>query len=138
MREIRIDESSLNRNGKKGISKQMRDVEVPREAMGFQVNEISEDDEVAEEGVVSAPIEEREPGELVKVRFDKFVQLVATHNFEQVLKDHAEEDIVMNSNLLMDLASAHEDTDDSKKQSMMIGVGVMIGLVVALVLFKLF
>ncbi|MCX6733327.1 MAG: hypothetical protein NTX63_00770 [Candidatus Peregrinibacteria bacterium] len=136
MREIRIDENSLNRNGKKGV-KQIRDVEIPSGDMGFQVNEISSDDDMEEE-IVSEPIEEREPGELVKVRFDKFVQLVATHNFEEVLKNHAEEDIVMNSNLLMDLASAHEDTDDSKKQSMMIGVGVLIGLGVALVLLKLF
>ncbi len=137
MREIRIDEQSLNRNGKKGISKQMRDVEVPSSDIGFQVSEISDDDAV-EEGVINAPIEEREPGDLVRVRFDKFVQLVATHNFEEVLKNHAEEDIVMNSNLLMDLASAHEDVDDSKKQSMMIGAGVLIGLAVAMVLIKLF
>ncbi len=137
MREIRIDEQSLNRNGKKGISKQMRDVEVPSSDIGFQVSEISDDDAV-EEGVINAPIEEREPGDLVRVRFDKFVQLVATHNFEEVLKNHAEEDIVMNSNLLMDLASAHEDVDDSKKQSMMIGAGILIGLVVAMVLIKLF
>lgn len=136
MREIRIDENSLNRNGKK-TGRQIRDVEVPSGDMGFQVSEITEDDTI-EEGIVSAPAEDREPGDLVKVRFDKFVQLVATHNFEEVLKNHAEEDIVMNSNLLMDLASAHEDTDDSKKQSMMIGVGVLIGLVVALIMFKLF
>lgn len=136
MREIRIDEQSLNRNGKKSLNKPMRDVEVPSEEMGFQVNEIEHDD--FEDGVIDTPVEEREPGELVKVRFDKFVQLVATHNFEEVLKNHADEDIVMNSNLLMDLASAHEDTDDSKKQSMMIGVGVLIGLAVAVVLLKLF
>ncbi len=136
MREIRIDENSLNRNGKK-TGRQIRDVEIPSGDMGFQVSEITDDDTI-ENGIISAPIEDREPGDLVKVRFDKFVQLVATHNFEEVLKNHAEEDIVMNSNLLMDLASAHEDTDDSKKQSMMIGVGVLIGLVVALVMFKLF
>ncbi len=136
MREIRIDENSLNRNGKK-TGRQIRDVDVPSGDMGFQVSEISEDDTI-EDGFVSDSVEDREPGELVKVRFDKFVQLVATHNFEEVLKNHAEEDIVMNSNLLMDLASAHEDTDDSKKQSAMIGVGVLIGLVVALVMFKLF
>lgn len=114
----------------------MRDVEVPSGDIGFQVNEIEHDD--FDESVMGTPAEEREPGELVKVRFDKFVQLVATHNFEEVLKNHAQEDIVMNSNLLMDLASAHEDTDDSKKQSMMIGVGVLIGLAVAVTLLKLF
>lgn len=139
MREIRIDEQSLNRNGKKKVGP-VRDVEVPSVAMGFEVNEISSDtyeEEVLPEARTEVvEMEEREPGELVRVKFDKFVQLVATHNFEEVLKNHADEDIVMNTNLLMDLASAHEDVDDSKKQSMMVGVGVLIGLVVAFFLLK--
>jgi hypothetical protein len=39
----------------------------------------------------------------------------------------------MNSNLLMDLASAHEDDapEDPKRQPMLIGVGVVIGIVLA-------
>lgn len=137
MREIRIDENSVSRrkreSGDARSSGHVRDLQVPSQDVGFQVNEISEDEEVEE-----ILVEEREPGEQVKVKFDKFVQLVATHNFEEVLKNHSNEDIIMNSNLLMDLASAHEDeTEDPKKQPMLIGVGVVIGVVVAYVLIQI-
>lgn len=135
MREIRIDERDLTR-GKKD-SKHMRDVEVPSQEMGFRVNEIQGDYEGADSEVEI--VEDREPGEQVRVKFDKFVQLVATHNFEEVLKSHADEDIIMNSNLLMDLASAHEDqVEDPKRQPMLIGIGVIIGVVGAYILLKLF
>lgn len=132
MREIRIDERDLTR-GKKD-AKHVRDVEVPSSEMGFRVNEIHDSGEEVEEVYV----EEREPGEQVRVKFDKFVQLVATHNFEEVLKNHADEDIIMNSNLLMDLASAHEDQEeDPKRQPMLIGIGVVIGVILAYILIQL-
>lgn len=134
MREIRIDERDLTRGKKDAQNKQLRDV-------GFQVNHIDDYDTsntreargTHNEDVEEIIVEEREPGEQVRVKFDKFVQLVATHNFEEVLKEHANEDIIMNSNLLMDLASAHEDDqpEDPKRQPMLIGVGVVIGIVLA-------
>ena len=135
MREIRIDDRDLTRGKKE--SKQMRDVEVPSQEMGFRVNEIQDDHEDGDS--VEEVMIDREPGEQVRVKFDKFVQLVATHNFEEVLKNHADEDIIMNSNLLMDLASAHEDQEeDPKRQPMLIGIGVIIGVVIAYILLKFF
>lgn len=135
MREIRIDDRDLTR-GKKD-AKHMRDVEVPSQEMGFHVNEIQHDDSGSD--IIEEVIDDREPGEQVRVKFDKFVQLVATHNFEEVLKDHADEDIIMNSNLLMDLASAHEDhEEDPKRQPMLIGVGVVIGGILAYILITFF
>lgn len=137
MREIRIDDSAVSR-GKKD-SKHVRDVEVPSSDMGFRVSEIQDDyvESQQQDSMREVLVEEREPGDQVKVKFDKFVQLVATHNFEEVLKTHADEDIVMNSNLLMDLASAHEDqVEDPKRQPMLIGIGVVIGVVAAYILLK--
>ena len=141
MREIRIDERDLTRGKKDAQNKQLRDVQVPSREIGFQVNHIDDYDTsntreargTHNEDVEEIIVEEREPGEQVRVKFDKFVQLVATHNFEEVLKEHANEDIIMNSNLLMDLASAHEDDqpEDPKRQPMLIGVGVVIGIVLA-------
>jgi hypothetical protein len=136
MREIRIDDSSLARSGKKKNGP-VRDVEVPSEELGFEVNEVRQDDDAPLDEVIEE-IAAREPGEMVRVKFGKFVQLVATHNFEDVLKDHSDQDIVMNSNLLMDLASAHEDNDDSKKQPLLIGIGVAIGVAAAFLLFTFF
>ncbi len=140
MREIRIDDKDLTR-GKRPV----RDVAVASSDLGFQVNEIKESASTSQsaparfEEYEEVMVEESEPGEMVKVKFDKFVQLVATHNFEEVLKSHANEDIVMNSNLLMDLASAHEDQEeDPKKQPMLIGIGILIGVVAAYILLKFF
>lgn len=137
MREIRIDDKDLSRGKKE--TRHVRDVDVPSSRMGFEVNEIQDRSNGTEEVYEEVIVDDREPGDQVKVKFDKFVQLVATHNFEEVLKHHADEDIIMNSNLLMDLASAHEDeVEDPKKQPMLIGVGVVIGLVAAYILLKFF
>ena len=70
-----------------------------------------------------------EPGEKVKVKFEKFVQLVATHDFEGVMKRHAEEDIIVSTNLLTDLANAHEEQpSENKKMPIIFIVGIIIGV----------
>ena len=84
---------------------------------------------------------EHEPGDKVKVRFENFVQLVATHDFEGVMKAHADEDIVVSTNLLTDLANAHEEEPrEGKKTPIILIVGILIGIIVTYVLirFKLF
>lgn len=69
-------------------------------------------------------------GEHVKVKFEKFVQLVATHDFEGVMKRHATEDIVMSTNLLTDLANAHQEEppESGKKLPIIFIVGIIIGV----------
>lgn len=165
MGDIRLDDRRAGR-GAKRKSVSVRDVAVPADEMGFAVHDISDEDTMAfdgtrccsddadlmedeDEGTSSSggsgggsgsPIRDfaRGPSELVKVKFEKFVQLVATHNFEEVLKRYPDEDIVLGSNLLMDLASAHEDVDDGKRQPILIGLGVVIGLVIAFLVFRFF
>jgi hypothetical protein len=85
------------------------------------------------------PVEAKtpEPTEKVKVKFEKFVQLVATHNFEDVMRDHAQDDIILSGNLLMDLASAHEEEPkEGKKLPIIFVVGVIIGIVVTYLLIR--
>lgn len=147
MGDIRLDDRRAGR-GAKRKSVSVRDVGVPADEMGFAVHDIIDDDtmddadlmEDENEGMSSSGGDSgpREPSELVKVKFEKFVQLVATHNFEEVLKRYPNEDIVLGSNLLMDLASAHEDADDGKRQPILIGLGVVIGLVIAFLVFRFF
>ena len=78
------------------------------------------------------------PSEMVKVKFTKFVQLVATHDFEDVMKEYGDDDIIVNSNLLTDLASAHEDTEesDNKKMPIMLLAGIVIGIVLTYFLIR--
>lgn len=125
MREIRIVDRP------KGKSNDMRDVAPDH---SFEVRPLDS----SEEGS-SAPAlaEDRPPTEKVKVRFDKFVQLVATHNFDEVLEQNAGEEIVLSSNLLMDLANAHEDkSDPSRKTQMIFIVGIVLGIAGAYLIFK--
>ena len=88
-----------------------------------------------------SPVEAKipEPGEIVKVKFDKFVQLVATHDFEEVMKRHEGEDIILSTNLLTDLANAHEEGEEvsSKKVPIFFIVGILLGVFITYYLIRL-
>lgn len=80
----------------------------------------------------------REPGDKVKVNFEKFVQLVATHDFEEVMKAHAKEDIILSTNLLTDLANAHEEEEPQapSRWPVIFAVGMLLGIVLAYVIIR--
>ena len=75
----------------------------------------------------------------VKVNFEKFVQLIATHDFGEVMKKHADEDVIINTNLLADLASAHQEHEDttSKKILIFVIVGILIGVIATYIIVRL-
>ena len=84
--------------------------------------------DVAAERIPQQEILKKEPTREVKVNFAKFVQLVATHNFEKVLEQKKDEEIVVSSDLLTELATAHEEvTEGDKKLPVMMIVAFIIG-----------
>jgi hypothetical protein len=73
----------------------------------------------------------------VKVKFDKFITLVATHTYEDILKKNADEDVIISTNLLTDLANAHDDSSgSSKKVPILFGLGILIGVVVTWLILR--
>lgn len=72
----------------------------------------------------------------VRVKFDKFITLVATHTYEDVLEKNADEDVVISTNLLADLANAHEEAKGDKKIVLIFAVGITIGVVLAWLVFR--
>lgn len=73
----------------------------------------------------------------VKVSFGKFVQLVATHDFEKILKNRTDEEIVLSSDLLTDLANAHSEVaNEDKKMSVILLAGIVIGIVLTYLVIK--
>lgn len=81
--------------------------------------------------------ESKEARDKVKVKFEKFVQLVATHDFEEVMQKHADEDIILSTNLLIDLANAHEEEETgNKKLPIFLVVGIIIGVVITYLLIR--
>lgn len=73
--------------------------------------------------------------ELIKVKFDKFVTLVASRDFLSVLEKNKNEDIIMSSNLLTDLAGAVEEKSE-KKTPVIFLVGLAIGVIVTYLLIN--
>lgn len=79
--------------------------------------------------------EDMAPKEQVKVKFANFVQLVTTQDVAAVIQANPQEEIIMNSNLLTELASAH-DKKGEKKIPVVFIVGMAIGVFLAYILFS--
>lgn len=77
----------------------------------------------------------KDPKDYVKVSFGKFVQLVANHDFDKVIKNNENEEVILSSNLLADLASAH-DQEEGKKIPLVFIIGLAIGVVLTYILLS--
>lgn len=98
------------------------------------------DDSYLEENVAPSyskpqPVVEQEPKSIVKVKFSKFVNLVASRDFGDVIAANADEDVVISSNLLTELAGA-QDRREEKKIPFVFIVGIAIGVVLAYIFFS--
>lgn len=112
----------------------MHDIKIP-DSGGSSAAGKKPDFEVTQ--VSASEAKEHEPGEKVKVKFEKFVQLVATHDFEEVMKRNAEEDIILSTNLLTDLANAHEEEQgQGKKLPIIFIIGIIIGVVLTYLVIR--
>lgn len=76
------------------------------------------------------------PHDKVKVKFDKFMNLVASHAYEEVFEKHEDEDVIISTDLLTDLANAHEEKRDTKVPIIFV-IGLVLGVVLTWLLFKL-
>ena len=105
----------------------------------FVVHHIEEDGQ--EEGPHSifrestVVTEEPKVAEKVKVKFSNFVQLVANHNFEEVITKNQDEEVIVSSDMLADLANAHEQEEERRIPAIFI-IGVILGVVITYILLK--
>lgn len=72
----------------------------------------------------------------VRIKFDKFVTLVATHTYEDILKRNADQDVIISTDLLTDLANAHEEETGSKKTPVLFAAGIVLGILIAWLIFR--
>jgi len=72
----------------------------------------------------------------IKVKFDKFVNLIATHAYQEIFDKHLDEDIIVSTDLLTDLANAHEEKEDGKKIPAYFLVGIVLGVIVTWFILK--
>ncbi len=70
----------------------------------------------------------------VKLTFGRFVKLVANHSFEDVVERNEEEEVILSTNLLTDLANARRFSPDTRGPLMVLG-GLLIGILLGYFLF---
>jgi hypothetical protein len=79
--------------------------------------------------------EDLTPKDIIKVRFGTFVQLVVNRDMEEVITANSNQEIIMSSNLLTELASAN-DRREEKKIPLVFLVGLAIGVVLTYIFFS--
>jgi hypothetical protein len=99
-----------------------------------------------EEEFIVHHIEEEEPdikgtivdkiphaAEKVTVKFGNFVNLVANHDYDSILANNKDEEVIMSSDLLSELANAHEQGEEKRIPAIFI-IGVVLGIVITYIL----
>lgn len=95
-----------------------------------------EEDEMDEEPYLQElDIDTANPRDTIKVKFGKFVQLVNSHDFADVVNSHAQEEIIMSTDLLTELAGSH-DRREERKIPLVFLVGIAIGVVLTYIFFS--
>lgn len=113
----------------------MDDIYIPDESeddnedsAGFKKTEIQNEPSGADHpsGVKASPY--------IKITFERFVSLVAKHSFEDVIERNKDEDIILSTNLLTDLANANSVVPKMKGPILLIG-GAVLGAILTYLLF---
>ena len=106
-----------------------------------EVNQVEQDLEDAIDQAVDEveyeeqQLDEENPRDSVKVKFSTFVNLVASRDFAKVLEANPDEQIIISSNLLTELAGV-KDEKGEKKVPLVFVVGIAIGVVLTYILFS--
>lgn len=77
---------------------------------------------------------EQKPSRQVGVSFGRFVLLVANHSFEEVVERNKDEEVIISTNLLTDLANARRAAPQ-QKGSLLALAGAVLGILVGYFLF---
>lgn len=109
----------------------MDDIYFPDEADGqehalFDKKELTPEPDLHPSGLKAS--------QYVKISFDRFVTLVANHSFLEVVERNKNEDVVISTNLLTDLANARRGAPNTKS-SLMIVAGIVVGIFLGYILF---
>lgn len=80
-------------------------------------------------------IDESMARDCIKVKFGSFVQLVANRDMQEAVSANYDQDIILSSNLLTELASARDQREE-KKIPLVFLVGIAIGVVLTYIFFS--
>jgi len=115
-------------------------VEDDEDKPDFKISHVEEENEENREyvsPVTSEEISALKASDNVKVKFDKFVNLVASKVDAEMVEKYMDEDVIVGTNLLTELASAEKEDKESKKVPLMFVLGILIGVGIAYILLKM-
>ena len=95
-------------------------------------DDLEEVEDEVEEALANIP-QDVAPLDFVNVKFSKFVQLVTSRDCSDVVNANMDENVVISSNLLTELAGTHDDKEE-KKIPLVFLVGLAIGVVLTYIL----
>jgi len=99
---------------------------MPDEDLDFEQTAIVNEDTSHKSGVNAS--------DYVKITFDRFVTLVANHSFVDVVERNKNEEVIMSTNLLTDLANARRFAPNTRGP-LMIVAGIVFGILLGYFLF---
>jgi hypothetical protein len=73
--------------------------------------------------------------DFVKITFDRFVTLVANHSFSDVVENNRNEEVIISTNLLTDLANSRRFVPSTRVPLMILG-GIVVGILVGYFIFN--
>lgn len=76
-----------------------------------------------------------EPVDVIKVKFSTFVQLLTNRDLVEAIEANANEELIMKSNLLTELASA-DNKREERKVPLVFLIGIAIGVVLSYIFFS--
>lgn len=119
-------------------SHSMNDIKIPLSGGGQQKpGFITKHLEAAAKTEPQAHAGSDEPSTKVKVHFEKFVELIAKHDFEKVMQKYGKEDIVLSTNLLTELANAYpEEEVRNTRMPVVLIVGIIIGVILTYLIIR--
>lgn len=111
------------------------DISLQEDEDSFVVRHIDGSSKDAEKIIRESTVVTHDPpvAEKVKVKFQNFVQLAVNHNYEDIIEKNANEDVIVSSNLLADLANAHEKEEEKRIPAIFI-IGMVLGIVITYIL----
>ncbi|MDD3862163.1 MAG: hypothetical protein PHP74_04750 [Candidatus Gracilibacteria bacterium] len=107
----------------------------------FQISSMDDEAEMEVHRMKASPVHDAEIAEMktaekVKVKFDKFATLVATRATPEMVEQCRDEDVIVSTNLLTDLANSGTPEDSGKKIPMIFLIGIVLGIGLTYILLK--
>lgn len=108
----------------------VREEKMKEKEVEFTASSLEDDEEIDTPTSASG-----EASDKVRLHFGKFVQLVANHSFIDIVDKNSDEEVIISSNLLTDLANAHDRVRE-RRMPLIFMAGLVIGIILTYIITK--